>query len=96
MCIGGIELLQRLYLEAIEEGGHASFDEDLVAFTESRIQESHGDNWCFDGHRMVLMADGGYGDVSKLKVVDEVRSFPNARSKVECVIVSNINDLNNN
>ena len=63
-----------------------------MAFTESRIQESHGDNWCFDGHGMVLMSNGGYQVVLELKVGDEVRSFPNARSKVECVIVSNIND----
>ena len=86
-CVGEIELFQRLYLQAIDEGGHESFDVDLV-----RIQESHGDNWCFDGHGMVLMADGGYRVVLELKVGDEVRSFPNAISKVECAIVSNIND----
>eukprot|EP01084_Bolivina_argentea_P143553 252027_1 len=89
-CLGGIQLFQRVYLEASVEGLYGignSFVVDL-----QNIYESHGDNWCFDGNGNVLMADNSYKRICNLKVGDKVRSFPNFVSTIKCCIQSNIND----
>ena len=85
-CVGGIELFQRLYLESAFNGD-STFNADLIW-----IEETHGDNWCFDGNGMVLMGNGEYKRIDQLKVGDKLLSFPNNISTIQCRIVSNIND----
>eukprot|EP01084_Bolivina_argentea_P204622 349475_1 len=89
--VGGIEMFQRLYLEA------AFKKPDLDAFYVdlAQVNSCHGDNWCVGGNGVVLMANGTKKLVSQLNVGDKVRSFPNCVATVECVIISNINDCIN-
>eukprot|EP01084_Bolivina_argentea_P143554 252029_1 len=89
-CLGGIELFQRLYLEAAVEGLFG-FGRPFVLDLQT-ISETHGDNWCFDGNGCVLMANNKYKKICELKVGDKVRSFPNFVSTIICCIESNIND----
>merc|ERR1712176_464453 len=85
-CIGGIELLQRLYMETIIHCDVETFVVELIG-----LRESHGDNWCFDGMGNVLMANGEHKRIKELKVGDCVRSFgQNKVSMIRCVIVSNL------
>eukprot|EP01084_Bolivina_argentea_P143552 252026_1 len=87
-CLGGKELFQRLYLDAYVDGKFGFGDSFVVDL--KYIDESRGDNWCFDGNGNVLMANNTLKNVCNLKVGDKVRSFPNCVSTVICCITSNI------
>jgi len=84
-CLGGKELFQRLYLEAMLYSQISAFTVDI-----NKITQSHGDNWCFDGNGLVLMADSTRKKVSKLLVGDRVMCFGGRKATVECCIASQI------